>query len=189
MGIWAGIKYALNSTLGTSNFKPLDQLINDKINSVSEKTFYLETLEATTYQWSKTITGRGRILFLNFVINSSPSQSNGTGFKFEIDGINLMSGNYIRNEGSNGAPNRVYYPVYGMSSNDEGKNALMTIGNRFIWSDSCSERIFSDEKNTYVPVSSGSLHPVTNVDFEKSFTFGFTSSLDSTVTIGYYLYQ
>lgn len=186
MGIWAGIKYALNSTLGASNFKPLDQLINDKINSVSEKTFYLETLEVTTSKWSKTITGRGRILFLNFVING---RSDTTGFRFEIDGINLMSGNYVTNEGSNGNPGTVYYPVYGMGSNDEGKNTLMTIGSRYIGSSSCSERIFSEEKSTYVPVSGGSLHPVTNVDFEKSFTFGFTSSLDSTVTIGYYLYQ
>lgn len=189
MGIWAGIKHAVNSTLGTSNFKPLDQLMDDKINSVSEKTFYLETLEATTYQWSKTITGRGRILFLNFVINGRSSQTNGTGFRFEIDGINLMSGNYVRNEGSGGDPNIVYYPVYGMNSNDEGKNALMTIGSRYIGSSSCSERIFSTQENAYVSVSGGSLHPVTNVDFEKSFTFGFTSIMDSTVTIGYYLYQ
>ena len=29
MGIWAEIKYALNSTLGTANFKPLDKIIRD----------------------------------------------------------------------------------------------------------------------------------------------------------------
>ncbi len=28
MGIWAGIKYALNSTLGTADFKPLDQIMH-----------------------------------------------------------------------------------------------------------------------------------------------------------------
>lgn len=27
MGFWAGIKYAINSTLGTSDFKPLDKMI------------------------------------------------------------------------------------------------------------------------------------------------------------------
>lgn len=32
MGIWAEIKYALNSTLGTSGFKSLDKLISDKIS-------------------------------------------------------------------------------------------------------------------------------------------------------------
>lgn len=34
MGIWAGIKHALNSTLGTSDFKPLDELIADKIAKI-----------------------------------------------------------------------------------------------------------------------------------------------------------
>lgn len=29
MGIWAGIKHALNSTLGTSQFKPLDKLMRE----------------------------------------------------------------------------------------------------------------------------------------------------------------
>lgn len=29
MGIWAGIKHALNSTLGTSEFKPLDKLMRE----------------------------------------------------------------------------------------------------------------------------------------------------------------
>ena len=29
MGFWAGIKYALNSTLGTENFKPLDKIFFD----------------------------------------------------------------------------------------------------------------------------------------------------------------
>lgn len=31
MGIWAGIKYALNSTLGTTGFKSLDEMIKDVI--------------------------------------------------------------------------------------------------------------------------------------------------------------
>ncbi len=34
MGLWAGIKHALNSTLGTSDFKPLDKLISEKIDGV-----------------------------------------------------------------------------------------------------------------------------------------------------------
>lgn len=29
MGIWAEIKYALNSTLGTSNFSPVDEIIKN----------------------------------------------------------------------------------------------------------------------------------------------------------------
>lgn len=46
MGIWAGIKYALNSTLGTSGFKSLDKLIKDVMvnNYVTEE----KTQTATT---------------------------------------------------------------------------------------------------------------------------------------------
>lgn len=33
MGFWSGIKHALNSTLGTSEFKPLDKLVQDYIKS------------------------------------------------------------------------------------------------------------------------------------------------------------
>ena len=29
MGIWAAIKYALNSTLGTTSFSPIDEIIKD----------------------------------------------------------------------------------------------------------------------------------------------------------------
>ena len=34
MGFWAGIKHALNSTLGTDDFKPLNQMIQDVNNNV-----------------------------------------------------------------------------------------------------------------------------------------------------------
>lgn len=33
MGMWAGIKYALNNTLGTSNFKPLNEIVADQANT------------------------------------------------------------------------------------------------------------------------------------------------------------
>lgn len=36
MGIWSAVKYALNSTLGTSGFKPLDQLLTDNIGKASQ---------------------------------------------------------------------------------------------------------------------------------------------------------
>ena len=35
MNIWAGIKYAINSTLGTDEFKPLNEQIDDFANSIS----------------------------------------------------------------------------------------------------------------------------------------------------------
>lgn len=34
MGIWAAIKYAMNSTLGTSSFSPLDKIIKDGLSGV-----------------------------------------------------------------------------------------------------------------------------------------------------------
>ena len=34
MGFWAGIKHALNSTLGTSDFKPLDEIYKDTVESL-----------------------------------------------------------------------------------------------------------------------------------------------------------
>ena len=38
MGIWAGIKHALNSTLGTDDFKPLDKQITDRIGLIPDDT-------------------------------------------------------------------------------------------------------------------------------------------------------
>lgn len=37
MELWAAIKYAMNSTLGTDKFKPLDKVIDETINNVFEK--------------------------------------------------------------------------------------------------------------------------------------------------------
>lgn len=37
MSFWAGIKHALNSTLGTSNFKPLDAIIKEQINGAVDE--------------------------------------------------------------------------------------------------------------------------------------------------------
>lgn len=34
MGFWSGIKHALNSTLGTSSFSPLDKIVNKESTSI-----------------------------------------------------------------------------------------------------------------------------------------------------------
>ena len=51
MGIWAEIKYALNSTLGTDDFKPLDKLIRDSYYVYASddllKTLYDETFDGS----------------------------------------------------------------------------------------------------------------------------------------------
>lgn len=43
MGIWSGIKYALNNTLGTSSFKPLNKIITDAETAIKS----LVTTETT----------------------------------------------------------------------------------------------------------------------------------------------
>lgn len=43
MGIWSEIKYALNSTLGTSDFKPLDKYIESLISIVPSNDLIYET--------------------------------------------------------------------------------------------------------------------------------------------------
>lgn len=40
MGLWTGIKYALNSTLGTDDFKPLDKQITDRIGLIPDENIY-----------------------------------------------------------------------------------------------------------------------------------------------------
>ena len=35
MGMWVGIKHALNDTLGTSNFKPLNKILNDSRDNIN----------------------------------------------------------------------------------------------------------------------------------------------------------
>ena len=40
MGLWAGIKCALNSTLGTDDFKPLDKQITDRIGLMPGENIY-----------------------------------------------------------------------------------------------------------------------------------------------------
>ena len=40
MSIWAGIKHALNTTLGTTNFKPLDRQIVEQMRMIPSDTTY-----------------------------------------------------------------------------------------------------------------------------------------------------
>lgn len=47
MGIWSGIKHALNSTLGTSSFKPLNTMIDEAKSSILSKVEGQRTLVAS----------------------------------------------------------------------------------------------------------------------------------------------
>ena len=65
MGIWAEIKHALNSTLGTKDFKPLDKQITDRIGLIPDENIYTSQYLApnTTVQ----------SLFLNRGIDRKPT--------------------------------------------------------------------------------------------------------------------
>lgn len=58
MSIWAGIKHALNSTLGTSDFKPLDELImyENKQLSASDNVYMTIPIETVTLSSTATST-------------------------------------------------------------------------------------------------------------------------------------
>ncbi len=61
MGIWAGIKHALNSTLGTKDFEPLDKLIVSKTKTIASDELY-ESLPSR----SITVGGASTIKTSNF---------------------------------------------------------------------------------------------------------------------------
>ena len=82
--MWAGIKKALNSTLGTSEFKPLDQLIAEERNLVAsdnlyrylyagEITKYADTTELTAFSFQSNRKGSIRLKF-NAKCQSSAGQ-------------------------------------------------------------------------------------------------------------------
>ncbi len=50
MGIWAAIKYAMNSTLGTGNFSPLDKIIKDGLSDVDTNVIRLRGGGTNVYQ-------------------------------------------------------------------------------------------------------------------------------------------
>lgn len=50
MGLWSGIKYALNSRLGTSTFKSLDKLIDDVQSKTNETYVQAQNANANAYE-------------------------------------------------------------------------------------------------------------------------------------------
>ena len=63
MGIWAGIKHALNSTLGTSDFKPLDKLIIEQEKMVASDELYESLVDGRVIQLG---TSGGVVSYDNF---------------------------------------------------------------------------------------------------------------------------
>lgn len=52
MGIWKEIKYAINSTLGTSYFRPLDDIVNRELESSSSKLYKTITTDSVETEGS-----------------------------------------------------------------------------------------------------------------------------------------
>ena len=90
MGLWAGIKYALNSSLGTDNFLPLDELFEKKTG------VRIQTINMTLAQSGKTYyadiapvdTSKSIALITSF-INGTLSINSATGKYIGITSVNV----------------------------------------------------------------------------------------------------
>lgn len=77
MGFWAGIKHALNSTLGTAKFKPLDRILKESMYLVASDTplYVLEgsfgTREKEVTFLEKTFNVNGTVRFIATPYNMS----------------------------------------------------------------------------------------------------------------------
>lgn len=100
MGLWSGIKYALNSTLGTSDFKPLDKYIESLISIVPSNELVYETeiiTDSTDYgediMFDKTMNmgGTFRIVGGARRYNSGSTDTEGYTFIVSINGITVIN--------------------------------------------------------------------------------------------------
>lgn len=119
MGVWAEVKHALNSTIGTNNFKPLNELILDSIyltatddvlysigdvmTSENEETVFEKTAECSG---AVKITGEilndiGRYnnikIYLNGTLNKTLTISNATIFPQSLVGnVQISKGDVLK---------------------------------------------------------------------------------------------
>lgn len=98
MGIWAGIKYALNSTLGTSDFISLDKLINSKVKRYTASTDTIST---------KTYTGTTSNLKPQVIRNTLLAS-----FYLPYDGVIYINASLTNKSGISGGENYGYYILY-----------------------------------------------------------------------------
>lgn len=93
MGIWAEINYALNSTLGTDKFKPLNEIIRDEILNgsglvSSDNLYYPSIIKEDFYIESKTSYNKTLDVKLKFnVLGTVKLQA--IGQNFGIDSLTL----------------------------------------------------------------------------------------------------
>ena len=98
MGIWAEIKYALNSTLGTSDFKPLDKYIESLISIVpsNELVYETEILTDAVYLsediiFDKTMNIGGTFRIVGGVRHNVSKRSEGYTFIISINGATVTN--------------------------------------------------------------------------------------------------
>lgn len=89
MGAWAAIKYALNSTVGTSGFKSLDKLIDDKLSTLKSKSLKRIEKSIAAKAASFTYSGSGvlKAFMLYYPENYGYTMND---FKFIVDGNTLL---------------------------------------------------------------------------------------------------
>lgn len=75
MGIWSGIKHALNSTLGTSNFKPLNTMIDETKSYLNTQISAAVSSISSTIDGQRTLAASDSVLKVllssNTLVNSS----------------------------------------------------------------------------------------------------------------------
>lgn len=162
MGIWSAVKYALNSTLGTSGFKSLDKLISDKISSAQN------TIKGTKYVQSAfgssvlgtgasntttiiNVTGKGELKGL--VIGGTAMGSGSSSVKFYwypiiiVDGITLGDSYWSSWGGSSGWYSYATLPI--TKSSESSKIPMPTLTNEYKFDTSNSLRF---EKSLQVQI-------------------------------------
>ena len=89
MSFWAGIKYALNSTIGTNEFEPLDEIIlNNKILMASDEEY--AALSTSFNENVQTTTSKPLVNILSKKIKMNNSGS----LKIRFSGTIYQSGSY-----------------------------------------------------------------------------------------------
>lgn len=87
MGLWSGIKYALNSSLGTAKFEPLDVTLGKKTDAAGV------TADSSMFGWVKNISGnteRGVIKSIQRGTFSGNGNTSETTRTITISPINLQ---------------------------------------------------------------------------------------------------
>lgn len=141
MGLWAGIKYALNSTLGTDTFRPLDRV---NIGGVEIEN---ETIEGTSWIGSSANSyGPDGIVSIDDGTGASGLYLLGS---FTTSSTDQMTSAWKRDDDGNGtflasAPDKIYY-----SGCVELNGKIHVIGGTNSYSTQTQHKIYDPKTNTW----------------------------------------